>query len=75
MATKKLIKSVCQGSHSECGVLVTLEEGKIVSIKGDPQHPMNRGFICPKGAAYPEFVFHPHRLTYPLRRSGLKPSS
>ncbi|RLC68887.1 MAG: molybdopterin oxidoreductase [Chloroflexi bacterium] len=51
-------------------MLVTLEGGKIVGIKGDPQHPMNRGFICPKGAAYPEFVFHPHRLTYPLRRTG-----
>jgi len=70
MAAKKLIKSTCQGSHSECGLLVTVEDGKIVNIRGDPDHPMNKGYICPKGAAYPEFVFHPHRLIYPLRRTG-----
>ena len=67
---KKTIKTVCQASHSECGVLVTVENGKVTSIKGDPEHPMNKGFICPKGAAYSEFVFHPDRLTHPLKRTG-----
>src|SRR5210317_1120410 len=67
---KKTIKTVCQASHSECGVLVTLVNGKVTSIKGDPEHPMNKGFICPKGAAYSEFVFHPDRLTHPLKRTG-----
>ena len=53
---KKTIKTVCQASHSECGVLVTVENGSIINIRGDPEHPMNKGFICPKGAAYSEFV-------------------
>ena len=67
---QKLVRTVCQSCHCECGVLVTVEEGKITNIKGDPDHPMNRGFICVKGKAASELVYHPDRLKYPLRRVG-----
>ena len=43
-------------------------------VKGDPEHPANRGDICPKGAAAAKLVYSPDRLKYPLRKtkSGFK---
>ncbi len=69
---KKIVRTVCQASHCECGVLVHVEDGRVVKIEGDPKHPMNRGFICVKGRAQPELLYHPDRLKYPLMRSGAR---
>ncbi|MFH1180694.1 MAG: molybdopterin-dependent oxidoreductase, partial [Candidatus Bathyarchaeota archaeon] len=67
---ERIIRSVCQGSHCQCGVLVHVENGRVTKVEGDPNHPMNRGFICVKGRAQPELLYHPDRLKYPLRRAG-----
>lgn len=67
---EKIIRTVCQGSHSECGVLAHLKDGKVTKVEGDPGHPWSRGFICVKGRAQPQYLYHPDRLKYPLRRSG-----
>jgi len=67
---KKVVRTVCQGCHCECGVLVHVMDGKIVGIEGDPSFPMNKGFICVKGKVYREFVHHPDRLKHPLKRVG-----
>ena len=47
----KVIRTACQASHSECGVLAHVKDGKVIKIEGDPDHPMNRGKLCPKGLA------------------------
>lgn len=39
-----------------------------MTVKGDPEHPANRGQLCPKGYAIPELVQGKNRLTYPLQR-------
>lgn len=65
-----VIRSICQGCHCQCGVLVKLQGGKIVGITGDQQHPMNRGFICVKGRAQADLLYHSDRLKYPLKRVG-----
>ena len=70
MATTQVVKSVCGLCVGNCGVLVTLEEGKAVDIKGDPESPPNRGGLCPIGRASLEYLYHPDRLAYPLRRDG-----
>ncbi len=67
---EETVRTVCQSCHCECGVLVTVTDGKITRVKGDPEHPMNRGFSCMKGKAAPELVYHPDRLKYPLKRVG-----
>ena len=67
---EKIVRSVCQACHCECGVFVHVRNGKVTKIEGDPNHPMNRGFICVKGRAQPQVVYHPDRLKYPLRRAG-----
>ena len=67
---ENVIRSICQASHCECGVLVHIKDGRVIKIEGDPEHPMNRGFVCVKGQAQPELSYHPDRLKYPLRRAG-----
>ncbi len=67
---KKIVRTICQGSHMECGVRVHVEDGKITKIEGDPGNPVTKGFICPKGRVQHQFTYHPDRLKYPLRRVG-----
>lgn len=69
---EKVVRTVCQGCHSECGVLVDVVEGKVTKIRPDPDHPSSRGFICIKGSNYAHFTYHPDRLKYPLKRIGEK---
>ncbi|MBU2516266.1 MAG: molybdopterin oxidoreductase family protein [Proteobacteria bacterium] len=57
-----------------CGLLVRVEGGRAAAVKGDPQHPFTRGFLCQKMAQYPARVHHPQRLRAPLLRTGPKGS-
>jgi formate dehydrogenase major subunit len=46
---------------------------RIIHIEGDPDHPVNRGTLCPKGAALLDLVHSPNRLRYPeVREPGGK---
>jgi len=42
---------------------------EIIHIEGDPDHPVNRGTLCPKGAGLLDFVHSPNRLKYPEYRA------
>lgn len=66
----KIIRTVCQACQCECGVLVQIENDRVVKIEGDPNHPLNKGFTCIKGKSYHEFLYHPDRLKYPIKRIG-----
>ncbi|MEW5914721.1 MAG: molybdopterin oxidoreductase family protein [Thermodesulfobacteriota bacterium] len=57
-----------------CGWLVQVEGGRVVSVKGDPDHPFTQGFLCAKAGHYPTRVHSPQRLTKPLLRDGDKGS-
>jgi anaerobic selenocysteine-containing dehydrogenase len=56
--------------HGVCQVLVHLEGDRVVRVTGDPDSPTSRGYICPKGKASPELLYHPDRVLHPLRRKG-----
>jgi formate dehydrogenase major subunit len=56
-------RSICPYCGVGCGQLVFHREGKIVNIEGDPQSPISRGHLCPKGAASFELLTHPRRST------------
>jgi anaerobic selenocysteine-containing dehydrogenase len=61
-----------------CQIIATVEDGKIVKLKGDPAHPITRGFLCYRTDHYLERQqYSPERLTTPLiRRNGvLEPAS
>jgi formate dehydrogenase major subunit len=55
-------RSVCPYCGVGCGQLVYHKHGKLISIEGDPQSPISRGHLCPKGADTFELHTHPDRL-------------
>jgi thiosulfate reductase/polysulfide reductase chain A len=66
------IKTVCSHCSVKCGVIVELEDGLPVRIKGDPSHPMSKGFMCVRGQAAIEYFNHPGRLNHALKRAGAR---
>ncbi|RMF05163.1 MAG: hypothetical protein D6768_01655 [Chloroflexi bacterium] len=57
-----------------CGIVTTVKNGRAVSISGTPDHPVTGGWLCAKVRPYLNHVYHPERLTTPLRRTGPKGS-
>ncbi|HUJ76723.1 MAG TPA: molybdopterin-dependent oxidoreductase, partial [bacterium] len=65
--------SVCTHNCPDgCGMRVGVEGGRIVSISGDPDHPITRGFLCGKVNRYAERVYSAGRVLTPLKRVGAK---
>jgi anaerobic selenocysteine-containing dehydrogenase len=58
------------GCHGGCGVLAYVRNGKLEKIEGDPDHPWNQGRLCARCLAMTQYVYHPSRLTSPLKRVG-----
>ena len=60
-----------------CGIVATVEDGRVVKLQGDPDHPVTRGFLCYRTSRFLERQYHPDRLTTPLVRRGgeLRPAS
>jgi len=70
---KKPLRSVCPYDCPDtCGLLVRVNDGQVVTVKGDPDHPVTRGFLCAKMRRYERTVHHPGRLKRPLLRTGRK---
>lgn len=51
---------------------VAIEDGRAVKLRGNADHPTTRGVLCPKVNRFLDRVYHPDRLTTPLRRTGTK---
>ena len=67
--------SVCpHDCPSCCSLVVTVEDGRLTSVTGNPDHPFTRGVICGKVREYAERVHSPLRVLTPLRRVGPKGS-
>jgi anaerobic selenocysteine-containing dehydrogenase len=66
-------RSVCALDCPDCcSLVVTVENGRGTKLRGDPAHPVTRGFLCGKVAQYLEREYSPGRLLYPQRRTGAK---
>ena len=61
-------RSLCGLCHMGCGIIATVENGKVTQVKGDPAHPGSKGRLCPKAASIPEIITSPDRLKMPLIR-------
>jgi len=55
-----------------CGFLTTVEGGRAVDLRGDPDHPITQGALCVKVENYLTRVYSPDRVLYPMRRVGAK---
>lgn len=64
------IPSVCLQCVTTCGIIGFVENGRLVKIEGNPEHPNNRGRICAKGQAGINQVYDPDRILYPMKRVG-----
>src|SRR5438128_2571330 len=69
------IRAVCPHDCPDaCGMLVTVTDGKATALRGDPDHPFTKGFLCQKVARYLDRVYHRDRLQWPMKRVGPKGS-
>jgi formate dehydrogenase major subunit len=68
IAGLKATSSVCPYCAVGCGQVVYTRDGELVDIEGNPRSPINRGTLCPKGAASRQLVDQPGRLTRVLYR-------
>ncbi|TKD21691.1 formate dehydrogenase [Rhodobacter capsulatus] len=68
--TDEIRKTTCYMCACRCGIDVHLRAGKLRTIEGNRDHPVNRGVICAKGAAGIQQVTAPARLRAPLKRVG-----
>ncbi|MBD3633589.1 MAG: molybdopterin oxidoreductase family protein [Methylophaga sp.] len=57
-----------------CSMVFEVENGKLISVKGNAEHPMTRGGLCVKLKDYEKRHYHPDRLLHPMRRTGPKGS-
>ncbi len=70
---RKVLKTVCAlDCPDTCSLRVTVENGRVTRISGDPDHPLTRGFLCHKVANYDRRLYSPLRVLHPMRRAGEK---
>jgi anaerobic selenocysteine-containing dehydrogenase len=59
----------CRICEPLCGMIATVEDGRLIALRPDKDHPLSAGFACQKGIAFTEVVNDPDRVTTPLRRT------
>lgn len=71
--SSEIVRAVCPHDCPDtCALLVHVEDGKAIAVKGDPEHPTTAGVLCTKVSRYTERTYHADRLLYPQKRTGKK---
>ena len=72
-ATAHTVHAACPHDCPDtCALRVTVEDGRVVRIQGDPEHAATQGVLCTKVSRYAERTYHPERVLHPLKRVGPK---
>ena len=58
----------CRICEAYCGLVATVEDGRVTQLRPDPDHPLSKGYACPKGIAMEGVQNSPERVLHPLRR-------
>jgi anaerobic selenocysteine-containing dehydrogenase len=58
----------CRICEPLCGMVATVEDGRLLKLRSDPDHPLSQGFACPKGIAFEQVHNDPDRVLHPLKR-------
>lgn len=74
---EEVVPTVCGmcgpgGPGGGCGIYAFVKDGRFTKVAGMDESPVNKGAICAKGHAAPQWVYSPDRLTHPLRRISQK---
>ena len=67
MATEEKV-TYCRICEPLCGLVATVEDGKVTKLRPDDDNPLSKGFACPKGIAMTDVQNDPDRLLHPMRR-------
>jgi formate dehydrogenase major subunit len=66
----QVTNTICPYCSVGCGINVHTKDGKVINTEGDPEHPINEGTLCSKGASLYQVVNNPKRLTKPMYRAA-----
>jgi anaerobic selenocysteine-containing dehydrogenase len=70
---KTTVKGACpQDCPDTCAFIYTVENGRLVDVRGDPNHPVTQGRLCTKLNDFAAHHYNPNRVLYPMRRVGPK---
>ncbi len=62
-------KTLCNRDCPDvCGILATVENGRVIHLRGDKEHPITRGFLCPRTSLFLDRQYSSERLTQPLKK-------
>jgi anaerobic selenocysteine-containing dehydrogenase len=70
MSSPVEVRSFCRFCQALCGIVVTVDDDRITRVRGDDEHPISQGYVCPKGRALGAWHHHPDRLDHPLIGRG-----
>jgi anaerobic selenocysteine-containing dehydrogenase len=68
MSTSKFAPTACNLCYANCGILVQVDDGHIVKVRGDRDHPASRGYLCNKASRLDYYQHGRDRISSPLRR-------
>jgi anaerobic selenocysteine-containing dehydrogenase len=68
--TATVHRTSCNLCEAICGVLVTVDDGRVTDVRGDESDPLSRGHLCPKAVALRDLQDDPDRLSRPVRRTA-----
>ncbi|MFD6320816.1 molybdopterin-containing oxidoreductase family protein [Methylorubrum thiocyanatum] len=74
MAREVVIGACPHDCPDTCSILTTVEDGKAIAVRGNPDHPFTKGRLCVKVNDYQNRVYSDQRLLYPMKRVGPKGS-
>ena len=67
-APDRWVATTCGYCSVGCGMFIGVKDGRAVSVRGNPDHPVNRGMLCPKGLSEHHTLDADNRARYPLLR-------
>jgi anaerobic selenocysteine-containing dehydrogenase len=68
MSETRTALRICPLCEATCGLTLSIEDGRVTAARGDRDDVFSAGFICPKGASFPELDNDPDRLSRPMVR-------
>ncbi len=68
--TVRKVKTCCRACIANCGVIATVQNGRVIKLEGNPEDKMSKGRMCAKGLSGIQALYHPNRNKYPMMRVG-----
>ncbi len=71
-ATHSIVRTTCEQCVWRCGVMARVENGRVVKLEGNPDHPHSRGKLCIRGQSGVMTAYDPDRIKFPMVRAGAR---